>query len=176
MSSEKHFRMACCGCCMDPVLCCYVACCPCFAFYEAAENIGSDKGFIYLIATLLGFGCCALGDLTNDVAEKAGVEMTFPCAMVYALFDGCFCYSCRSVYESRLIKKEAAPDGLTMDANKQNEQGREPKKPRQSNKKYEKPPLKGSSCVPVFGKCAILMQGLRPNQRNKQKSHFTLFA
>mmetsp|Transcript_19133 Transcript_19133/g.44578 ORF Transcript_19133/g.44578 Transcript_19133/m.44578 type:complete len:167 (+) Transcript_19133:290-790(+) len=115
MSSEKHFRMACCGCCMDPVLCCYVACCPCFAFYEAAENIGSDKGFIYLIATLLGFGCCALGDLTNDVAEKAGVEMTFPCAMVYALFDGCFCYSCRSVYESRLIKKEAAPDGLTMD-------------------------------------------------------------
>jgi len=115
MSGEKDWDMPCCGCCQDPLLCIYTCCCPCFAYFEAAENIGSNNGFIYLLAVLLGFDCCTLGVMAEEVAQRAGIELGLMPAMLYACLDPCCCLSCRTVHQSRLIKAQGAPGGQAMD-------------------------------------------------------------
>eukprot|EP00540_Astrosyne_radiata_P002247 CAMPEP_0116840292 /NCGR_PEP_ID=MMETSP0418-20121206/10265_1 /TAXON_ID=1158023 /ORGANISM="Astrosyne radiata, Strain 13vi08-1A" /LENGTH=115 /DNA_ID=CAMNT_0004470545 /DNA_START=35 /DNA_END=382 /DNA_ORIENTATION=+ len=105
MSEGKDFEMAWCGCCDKPGLCLKVTFCPCFAFCEGAENIGSENGLFYCLATYpLGFGCCVLSQLGMDVTKKAGIEMTCTKSVCLACFDPCCCYSCRVINQSRLLK------------------------------------------------------------------------
>eukprot|EP00541_Cyclophora_tenuis_P001994 CAMPEP_0116552024 /NCGR_PEP_ID=MMETSP0397-20121206/6265_1 /TAXON_ID=216820 /ORGANISM="Cyclophora tenuis, Strain ECT3854" /LENGTH=116 /DNA_ID=CAMNT_0004076945 /DNA_START=87 /DNA_END=437 /DNA_ORIENTATION=+ len=114
--TNKELSMPCCGCCGDPGLCLWVCCCPCFAFNEAANNIGSQNGIVYLLVTFpLGFGCCALTLLGDEVTKKAGIEMGLCNSALMSCCDCCCCYSCRIVNESRLIKDSEAVTGQEME-------------------------------------------------------------
>ena len=98
--------MACGGCCAEGCgLCCFACCCPCLAFKEAADNVGSDNGIIYCLVTFpLGFGCCALTVLADEVAKKNDVDLGIATAAVFACLDPCCCLSCRILHESRVYK------------------------------------------------------------------------
>ena len=86
-------------------------CCPCIAYLQAAKNINpeSSNGILYCLMTYpLGFGCCALIALAEEVAEKRGIDTGgVACSAVKAFFDCCMCYSCTVVYEARLHKEES---------------------------------------------------------------------
>lgn len=101
--------MEACECCTDRGLCCYTMWCPCIAFKEAANNMGSGKGWLYCLATFpCGLGCCALTLLGKEAAEKRGIELSM-CKSAWRSFCfPCYGYSCTVVNESRLIKSKSA--------------------------------------------------------------------
>lgn len=105
MASPKDFTMPLGGCFDEPGDCVYVWCCPCFAFKDAAENIGDENGMLYCLATCpFCFGCCALTILGSRVAEKGGIGMGMPQSALCSYFSSCTCYACRVYNESKLIK------------------------------------------------------------------------
>ena len=114
------FEMGPCGC-LDKGMgaCCYICWCPCLAYKEAAENIGKeDLGIIYCLATFpLGFGCCVLTALGDQVAQARGIPHGIAKSCLCACCDGYCCYSCSVVNESRLYKEQngGAPAGQGMD-------------------------------------------------------------
>ena len=113
---SKELDMPCGGCCQDPGLCIYTWCCPCFAFNEAASNVGSQNGIIYCLMVFpLGFGCCALTMLGDEVTSKAGIEMGLPGSACNSCCDCVTCYSCRIVHESRLYKESGGISAQAME-------------------------------------------------------------
>lgn len=112
----EKFDMQPCECCKGGAgLCLFAMCCPCFAYKEAADNItpagaGGSTGCLYCVLTCpLGFGCCALTVLGDEVAQKRGIENGgVMCSCLKATFDGWCCYSCSVLHESRLYKEQMA--------------------------------------------------------------------
>ena len=116
------FEMGPCGCLQKGMgLCCYTCWCPCLAYKEAAENIGKEAlGIIYCLATFpLEAGCCVLMFLGDQVAQARGIQdHGIAKSAICACCDGCCCYSCAVLNESRLYKEQqggGAPAGQGMD-------------------------------------------------------------
>ena len=114
MATTVTFQNGPCECCGDPGgcgTCCITACCPCYSFYKAAEDIGDDNGVLYCIGTLFGFGCCMLTVLGDKVAQEANItDHGIGKSAMCACFECCVCYSCAVANEAALIKakKDAA--------------------------------------------------------------------
>lgn len=102
--AQTDFQMNIGGCCDEPGLCIYDCCCPCLTLMEGAENINDGCPCAYCLAVCCGFGCCALGILGQNVADKRGVDMDMGKSCVCSFFNLCTCYSCRVIKESRLYK------------------------------------------------------------------------
>uniref|UniRef100_A0A7S2MCK1 Uncharacterized protein n=1 Tax=Helicotheca tamesis TaxID=374047 RepID=A0A7S2MCK1_9STRA len=93
------------GCCGNGAgFCLYVTCCHCIALKETSDNLGEDKGLLYLLGDLLGFGCCMLALAADDVAKKTDIKGGLGTFMVYSCLDCCLCFSCSVVNESREYK------------------------------------------------------------------------
>eukprot|EP00985_Skeletonema_marinoi_P028991 scaffold26471_cov156-Skeletonema_marinoi.AAC.4 len=113
-----------CGCnCTDGDIgcggCLCVACCPCFALCNAANEAKLNNGTLYCVMTACGFGCCALMILGQDVEEKRGLKEHSGCwHCMHSCFDGCTCHACRVVNECKVYAKDgavnAAPTGTEM--------------------------------------------------------------
>lgn len=105
------FDMGACDCLKGGCgLCLYTCCCSCLAYKEAADNIspdGNSNGIVYCLVTFpLGFGCCALTVLGDEVARKRGIEQGMAMSAIKSFFDCCTCYSCSVVHESRLYRDQ----------------------------------------------------------------------
>jgi len=114
---SNQFKQGCGECCdmgFGPF--CLTCCCPCIAFYQAAEDIGDPNGVLYLIGGLLGFNCCMLCILGDKVAEQRNIPMGICMSGVMSCFDCCTCYSCSVVAEAKDIKNTAgsAPAATQM--------------------------------------------------------------
>jgi hypothetical protein len=121
---SANFKNGACGCCGEPGgcgTCLITACCPCYSFYKAAEDIGDTNGVLYCVGTLLGFGCCMLTVLGDKVAQEANIEHGIAKSACCACFDCCVCYSCSVANEAALIKssKDSAP--VAAEAEKMND-------------------------------------------------------
>jgi hypothetical protein len=82
---------------------CYTCWCPCFAFKEAAENMG-EGGNLFCLATTVGCGCCVLTSLGQRAAKTQGISAGLCQLACLAMCNAITCYSCVVVHESRVIK------------------------------------------------------------------------
>ncbi|CAJ1959818.1 unnamed protein product [Cylindrotheca closterium] len=107
------------GCCGNPGgcgTCCMTACCPCYAFYTAAEDIGDSNGALYCVATLLGFGPCMLCLLADKVAQARNIDQGMPMHALCACCECVTCFSCAVVNEAKLYKEQSgAPGGQKIE-------------------------------------------------------------
>jgi hypothetical protein len=132
MAEEKQLQMKMCGCCDEPGLCVFdtfwydflLRCCcflpfvfiflrfafqissPCFTIMEAADNI-DESGLLYCVATVCGFGCCALAALGEQVGKKRDLDISLGSSCFNACCNCFTCWSCRLVNEARLYKETA---------------------------------------------------------------------
>ena len=101
-------------------LCCYVACCPCWAFQEAADNVTlpgqKSNGQVYCLGSLVPYLAggyvgffgrfVILTALTEEIAKKRGIDVGGPVgSALRAIADPFICHSCTLVHESRLYKQ-----------------------------------------------------------------------
>ena len=104
---SREWEQGPCECTKDCGLCLYAWCCPCLAYKEMAENIDDPNGIIYcLVAFPFGCGCCMLTMLGDKVAQKRGINESIVMAALKAFCDGCCCYSCTVLNESRSYKAQ----------------------------------------------------------------------
>lgn len=116
---SKQFKQGACQCCdMGAGSCCLTCCCPCIAYYQAAENIGDDNGALYAAGSLIGMslipglGCVMLTILGDKVAKKSGIEdHSIVKSGLCAFCDCCTCYSCTVVAEAQEFKETGAKEG-----------------------------------------------------------------
>jgi hypothetical protein len=114
-NTNNTFKNGCCDCCGEPGgcgTCCITGCCPCYAFYKAAEDIGDTNGVIYCIGTLFGFGCCMLTVLGDKVAKESNIDQGIAKSALCSCCNVFVCYSCAVANEAALIKAkkdEAGP-------------------------------------------------------------------
>ncbi|CAB9501184.1 number regulator [Seminavis robusta] len=105
--NPQQWEMGLCQCCSQMDLCCYLCWCPCLAYHEAAENMGSD-GMVYCLLTFpLPLGCCVLAVLGEEAAKRRGIDVGIPSSALCACLNPLTGYSCSVVHETRKIRQES---------------------------------------------------------------------
>jgi len=99
---QKPFGCQCLG---NPCTCLLTFFCPCISYCQASRDINENcNGYIYLTATLLGFGCCALMALADDIATKRDIEITDFELCSKSFCNNICCFGCTVVNECKVYK------------------------------------------------------------------------
>merc|ERR1712151_404389 len=64
----------------------------------------NTNGYICLTATVLGFGCCALMALADDIATKRDIEISDFELCTKSWFNNICCFGCTVVNECKVYK------------------------------------------------------------------------